>query len=196
MRYDNGFTWLQSPEAAQRLMDQQLQACWPVLLGDLARRVNPFHAEMFQALPIDYYWTTFQAEWATDILFRDRAALARLYPKLVHHGLVTFQSPDVMRFLGHNIAPSGSVPHGLKVEVMSDMKQRPEGVRIKHRLGSNSLKMYDKGGVPFWGLAPFSGSRRRSTIRRRSSPSAARRASPGRKSVGARCARGLPTSTG
>ena len=151
VRYDNGFTWLQSPEAAQRLMDQQLQACWPVLLGDLARRVNPFHAEMFQALPIDYYWTTFQAEWATDILFRDRAALARLYPKLVHHGLVTFQSPDVMRFLGHNIAPSGSVPHGLKVEVMSDMKQRPEGVRIKHRLGSNSLKMYDKGGSAILG---------------------------------------------
>jgi len=147
VRRDNGFTWLQCPEAAQGLMDQQVQACWPALLRDLARRVNPFHAEMFQALPIDYYWSTFQAEWATDILFRDPAALARLYPKLVHHGLVTFQSPDVMRFLGHNLAPSGCVPHGLKAEVMSDMKRRPEGVRIKHRLGSNSIKMYDKQGA-------------------------------------------------
>jgi hypothetical protein len=38
------------------------------------------------------------------------------------------------------------VPPRLKAEVASDMKTRPEGVRIKHRLGDNSLKMYDKQG--------------------------------------------------
>jgi hypothetical protein len=146
VRKDNCFTWLQSPVEAQRLMDQQVRACWPDLLGDLARRVNPLHDEMFQALPIDYYWSTFQSEWATDILFRDAAALERLYPNLVHHGLVTFLSPDVMRFLGHNLPPSGCVPPGLKAQVISDTKRRPEGVRIKHRLGGNSIKMYDKQG--------------------------------------------------
>jgi hypothetical protein len=30
--------------------------------------------------------------------------------------------------------------------VVSDLKTRPEGVRIKHRLNTNSLKMYDKQG--------------------------------------------------
>jgi hypothetical protein len=34
----------------------------------------------------------------------------------------------------------------LKTELVSDMKTRPEGVRIKHRLGENSIKMYDKQG--------------------------------------------------
>ena len=29
---------------------------------------------------------------------------------------------------------------------MSDLKRRPEGVRIKHRVGENSVKMYDKQG--------------------------------------------------
>lgn len=146
VRKDNCFTWLQSPERAQHLMDQQVGACWPTLLSELARWVNPVHPQMFAALPIDYYWTTFQSEWATDIVFRDAAVLERFYPQLVHHGLVTFASPDVMRFLGHDIPASGRIPHGLKAEVTSDMKRRPEGVRIKHRLGRNSIKMYDKQG--------------------------------------------------
>ena len=34
----------------------------------------------------------------------------------------------------------------MSTELVSDMKTRPEGVRIKHRLGENSIKMYDKQG--------------------------------------------------
>ncbi len=96
--------------------------------------------------PIDYYWSIHQSEWATDILFRDAASLAKLYPRLVHHGLTTFLSPDVMRFLGRSIPANGNIPSQLQAEVTSDMKRRPEGVRIKHRLGKNSVKMYDKQG--------------------------------------------------
>jgi hypothetical protein len=33
-----------------------------------------------------------------------------------------------------------------KGEVVSDLKGRPEGIRIKHRLNFNSIKMYDKQG--------------------------------------------------
>ena len=153
---DNCFTWLERPERAQQLMDQQVQAAWPDLLSGIARSLNPEHEAMFRPFPIDYYWSTYQSEWATDILFRDAASLARLYPKLVHHGLTTFLSPDVMRFLGRNIPPTGKLPPRLQAEVTSDMRRRPEGVRIKHRLGQNSIKMYDKA-VPT-GLDPREGS--------------------------------------
>ena len=51
-----------------------------------------------------------------------------------------------MRFLGRNIPATGNIPTRLQAEVVSDMKTRPEGVRIKHRLGENSIKMYDKQG--------------------------------------------------
>src|ERR1700684_890608 len=125
-------------------MNQQVEAAWPTLLDTIARELNPLHDEMFRACPIDYYWSAHQSEWATDILFRDTKSLARLYPKLVHHGLTTFLSPDVMRFLGRNIPASGKLPPRLEAEGASDMKRRPEGVRIKHRLGQNSVKMYDK----------------------------------------------------
>jgi hypothetical protein len=145
---DNCFTWLEQPEQAQRLLDQQVQAAWPELLDGLARSLNPEHAPMFQAFPVEYYWSTHQSEWATDVLFRDARTLDRLYPKLVRHGLTTFLSTDVMRFLGRNIPASGNLPPNLQAEVVSDVKVRPEGVRIKHRLGNNSVKLYDKGKVP------------------------------------------------
>jgi len=142
----NCFTWLEHPDQVQRLMDQQVRSNWPGLLNDIARSLNPQHAAMFAAFPMEYYWSTYQSEWATDILFGKAATLARLYPKLVLHGLTTFLSPDVMRFLGRKVPADGN-PHGnLQAEVVSDVKRRPEGVRIKHRVGENSVKMYDKQG--------------------------------------------------
>jgi hypothetical protein len=143
---DNCFTWLEHPELAQWLMDRQVQAAWPELLSGIARSLNPQHVAMFQAFPVEYYWSTYQSEWATDILFRNTPSLARLYPRLVQHGLTTFLSPDVMRFLGRNIPATGNILPQFKDEVVSDAKRRPEGVRIKHRLGENSIKMYDKQG--------------------------------------------------
>jgi hypothetical protein len=146
LRRDNCFTRLEDPARAQRLMDQQVQAAWPDLLNGIARSLNPQHEAMFQAFPVHYYWSIYQSEWATDILFRSAARLARLYPRLVQHGLTSFLSPDVMRFLGRAIPPSGKLPPHLDAQVVSDVKRRHEGVRIKHRLGENSIKMYDKQG--------------------------------------------------
>ncbi len=45
-----------------------------------------------------------------------------------------------MRFLGKKL-------HGnFAGELVSDYKNRPEGIRVKHRVGANSVKMYDKQG--------------------------------------------------
>ena len=143
-RQDNCFPWIADWAEAQRLMDQQLRANWPELLGGVARQLNPIHGEIFQKHPVSYYWTTHQSEWAIDIVFREAAELRRLYPRLVHHGLTTFSSPDVMRYLGKRIPLSGEVPKRFAGEVVSDIKLREEGVRIKHSVNGNSLKLYDK----------------------------------------------------
>jgi hypothetical protein len=41
-----------------------------------------------------------QCEYATDILFADRAALGEVYPHLWQHAMRHFSTQDVMRFLG------------------------------------------------------------------------------------------------
>ncbi|MBF0422669.1 MAG: hypothetical protein HQL73_06730 [Magnetococcales bacterium] len=55
----------------------------------------------------------------------------------------------MMRLLGRKVSTDGSVPATLQAEVAIDMKKRLEAVWIKHRLGVNSIKMYDKQGCIF-----------------------------------------------
>ena len=79
-------------------------------------------------------------------MFQKPSSLTAHYPLLVAHGMRSFASTDVMRFLGRCVPVSGKVPARFKGEVVSDLRQRPEGIRLKHRLNGNSLKMYDKQG--------------------------------------------------
>ena len=78
--------------------------------------------------------------------FRDADTLAELYPQLIRRGIETFRSEDVLRFLGKRVTAEGRVPASFIDEVTSDLKHRPEGVRIKHRAGRNTVKLYDKQG--------------------------------------------------
>lgn len=110
----------------------------------IAYQLHPLHAELFDQFPASYYWSTYQSEWATDLVFRDPRVLKRLYPLLVHHALTTFGSPDVMRFLGHKIPLHGGVHGNFEGEVRSDVREREEGMRIKHSLNGNSVKAYGK----------------------------------------------------
>jgi hypothetical protein len=83
-----------------------------------------------------------------DLVFRDPQQLRSLYPQLLHLGMTSFSSPDVMRFMGKKVTGKGDTfgPHAH--EIVSDLKVRSEGVRIKHRLGQNSIKIYDKAYSP------------------------------------------------
>jgi hypothetical protein len=139
-RADNCFPWLGNPALAQRLMTEQLKTNWPEVLTAIARCLNPLHAEIFALCPMDYYWSAYQTEWATDVVFKDPKTLASLYPRLVHHAMHHFQSPDVMRFLARK------APGNFTGEIVTSFKDRAEGVRVKHWMRGNSVKMYDKAG--------------------------------------------------
>jgi hypothetical protein len=149
VRRDNCFIWLESPDRAQRLMNQQLRVSWPKLLGDVLAQLNPIQHTMFgrlNGIHLPYYWSVAQSEWATDILFRSPDALAHLYPRLVRHAITSFGSPDVMRFLGHKTTTEGRVHPSFLGQVVTHLAHRPEGVCVKHRVNRNGIKVYDKQG--------------------------------------------------
>jgi hypothetical protein len=141
---DNCFPWIGDWSKAQRLMDQQLRTNWPKALEPIARKLNPAHGEMFKKYPVSHYWSTYQSEWAIDTVFQKAEELRRLFPRLVHHGITTFSCTDVMRYLGKPILLSGEVPRRFAGDVVSDIKHREEGARIKHMINGNSVKLYDK----------------------------------------------------
>jgi len=139
-REENCFLWVEDLDRAQRLLAAQPRKSWVRALQMVARRLNPAHGRIFRGYPLEYYWTNHQSEWATDLMFRRAEDLAEIYPLLVRGAMNTFCSPQVMRFLGKK-------PHGnYRGEVISDYCKRKEGVRVKHRMGKNALKMYDKQG--------------------------------------------------
>jgi len=145
LRRDNCFLEVSDFARVQKLADAQPRLDWVGQLDRVLRRVHPLHAEFFRGEgALDYYWTAEQTEWATDLVFRDAASLQALYQKLVRHGIDTFQSSDVLRFLGHQMPAHGGINGHYQGEVRSDLKRRHEGIRIKHHGGKNSVKMYNK----------------------------------------------------
>jgi hypothetical protein len=145
---DNCFPWLGDWSRAQELMQSQLRIDWAKNLDRVVGQLNPAHEAIFEKYPASYYWTTYQSEWAIDVVFREAAELRRLYPRLVHHEMTTFSSADVIRYLGKRLRLDGQIPKTLSGEVVTSLKERQEGVRIKHKVNGNSLKLYDKAFTP------------------------------------------------
>jgi hypothetical protein len=137
---DNAFTALDDPRAAQELADSFAQLNWVKILKGLVRQVNPLMNEpWFRSL--SYFWVVDQAEYATDLIFTGREALAGLYPRLLDHAAVNFSAKDILTFLGRKLHPR------FEGEVLTCcQKDRWPGARIKHRMKNNWLKMYDKFG--------------------------------------------------
>jgi hypothetical protein len=144
VRQDNCFPWIDDFPRAQQLLDQQVKVPWRKHLDAIADQLHPLRQELFDDFPASYYWSTYQSEWATDVVFRDPTVLKRLYPLLLHHAVTTFGSPEVMRFLGHKIPSHGAVHGKFAGEVRSDLREREEGARIKHSVNGNAVKAYGK----------------------------------------------------
>lgn len=143
---DNCFLELEDVARAQALADEQLKTDWVKLLSGLAREGNPLCPDVLGKFRTEYYWTAYQTEWASDVMFKNAAELQRLYAPLLRHGITTFSCRDTLRFLGQHVPATGRLAGTVKANVSSSLKERLEGVRLKHWVDSNSVKMYDKQG--------------------------------------------------
>lgn len=144
VRCDNCFRWVSDLAGAQRLLDEQVNLNWEGVLGELGRKVNPALASIIGGYRIGYYWSVDQSEWASDVMFREQQELDRLFPDLARHAMESFRSPQVMAFLGRRVE-KGITPR-FAGEVISDLRRRAEGMRVKHAVNRNSVKMYNKAG--------------------------------------------------
>ena len=137
-QHDNTFTEIADLAQAQRFMDQLMRRDFATYLNALIKVINPVARHPEWKLPNGYYWSFQEVETATDIMFCDADSLSQLYPSLLQHAMLVCNSTDVLRFLGR---PFNST---FKGEVSSNLRHRPEGLRVKHWVEENSIKMYDK----------------------------------------------------
>jgi hypothetical protein len=78
-------------------------------------------------------------EYALDVVFTKRERLVPLSEQLSREAVRTVRVPALARFWDKRFAP--------EAQAGSDFKTLVAGPRIKHGLGRQSLKMYDKGPV-------------------------------------------------
>src|SRR6266404_81552 len=71
---DNAFLELSDPAEAQRLANRFAKLPWPKILNNYARQVNPLLGKELK--DFSHYWVIDQAEFATDLLFVSKHALA------------------------------------------------------------------------------------------------------------------------
>ncbi len=135
---DNAFTYIEDFAKAQIITDsldaQQLQN----KLDELADLYCPVYKEITST---GYHWSFMQLEYATDIVFKDKKTLAPIYDNILKSIMHTITPNDVARFLGRKGV------HGkndLPLDTSYKHVMREEMRRIKHRMGSSSVKIYDK----------------------------------------------------
>lgn len=143
---DNCLAAVADVAAAQGFLDAQVALDWSALLQRLVAASHPGWAA-WPGMDRPYYWSAEEVEWATDVLFRSRAALAAWMPRFVRHGLEVLHSADVLRFLGRKVPAHGGVSGHFAGEIETRYSDRAEGVRVRHQVNHNALKMYDKQGT-------------------------------------------------
>ena len=136
--YDNSFSEISDIPKAQELADKFDSKSLCRQLDFFAHRVNPYLDTIEDICHQGYHWCVDQCEYATDVMFKSREALEEIYPSLVGHAFYDFKCTDVFSFLGRKLDKK------FLGEAVSDYRKRPEGWRIKFKMKSNSIKMYDK----------------------------------------------------
>jgi len=136
---ENTFAEVEDCAKAQAIADRFPTLPWRKILNAFAHRINPLFKTILEGM--EYYWVIDQAEYATDVMFRNHDILDELYLNWQKHAAVCTQAEDVMRFMGRKL-------HGsFNSVIQTDAKYRPTVTRIKHTVRGNWLKMYNKHGI-------------------------------------------------
>ncbi len=131
---DNAFDAIEDFDRVQRLSDgidvKKLHQC----IDLLAKHYCP----VLQTLEQVYHWIVIHCEYASDIVFKKQEDLEHLYERLTTTAIHTVKPDDVATFLGRKLDGR------YQGEIGNNYTIRIQGSRIKHHMGKNAIKMYNK----------------------------------------------------
>ncbi len=131
---DTAFVAISDWQRAQALSDTFAVQGLHQKLASFARRFCPPSTQFFQG----YHWSVMQVEYALDIVFRRPEDLRPLYEELSRQAMLAVRIDQMARFWDKRLSP--------EAQATSRFQTRVEGTCIRHTLGRQSLKMYDRGG--------------------------------------------------
>ena len=140
--YNNSFSYIEDFDKAQELANNILNQKISSSFDGLIKQINNLLPNITKIFSASYYWCIDQCEFATDINFKSRSDLENIYKTLVETTYFAFSSEDIYSFFGRNISRIHKFSKG---EIVSDLRHRYQGYRIKFKINNNQIKMYDKG---------------------------------------------------
>ena len=133
---ENAFVRIDDFEEAQKLADPFPVKRLHRLLDRCAKKFCPVISRFGSGV----HWSIVQAEYATDILFKDRQSLSPIYEELIRTLSHAIKPDNIAMFLGKRLDPR------YEGELGGQFSTRIEGHSIRHYMGKNGIKMYDKFG--------------------------------------------------
>lgn len=140
--YSNSFAQIEDFSRSQELADSILNKKLSSSFDGIAKKINNLLPNVVRVFGSGYYWCIDQCEFATDINFKNREDLSIIFKTLVETTYFTFSSQDVYSFFGRKIEYIHTFTKG---EIVSDLRRRYQGYRVKFKINNNQVKMYDKG---------------------------------------------------
>lgn len=139
--YHNSFSFIDDFDKAQKIANDILNKKISSSFDGMIKKINVHLPVIEQTMGHSYYWCLDQCEFATDINFKKREDLSIIYKKLVETSYFAFNCHDIYSFFGRKVEYIGR----FKGEIISDLRNRKQGFRIKFKMNKNQIKMYDKG---------------------------------------------------
>ena len=146
LRKGNKFLHIEDYGRAQALLSQQLDTQWNTVLDQFIPFVFPDMESILWG-GLTYYWTLWQSEWATDMIFKSQDYLESQMDRFRQHAFMTGNSGRILNYMGHPIDDIKNLPRNFKRQISSrlgDFGDFHEGGRVKHWMGCNSVKLYNE----------------------------------------------------
>ncbi len=144
--HKNKFLHIDDMEKAQHLMSTQLDTVWPSMLnGFLTTAFPSINTALFPNM--SYYWTLWQSEWATDYLFKSCKDLGLIGETMLRQAFMTGTGERVLRYFDRPFTKEGKPYTSNSNEVSSRLLDFQDGLRVRHWVDSNSVKIYSEQNV-------------------------------------------------
>ena len=142
----NKFLHISDYAEAQRLLFKQLDARFVDLLDGFVSVVFPMFRDVLGP-HLSYYWTLWQSEWASDLIFDSCVALSPIMDRLLRHAHMTDTSTRVLRYLDRPLTIAGKPYARTKGDVITRVMDFNDGLRVRHWVDHNSVKAYNEQNV-------------------------------------------------
>ena len=142
----NKFLHISDYQEAQRILDNQLDVRFANLLDGFVPIIFPMMRDVLGP-HLSYYWTMWQSEWATDLIFSSPQELNSMMDSLLRHAHITGTSTRVLRYLDRPLTLAGKPYARSKDEVLTRVTDFNDGIRVRHWVDNNSVKVYNEQNV-------------------------------------------------